>query len=137
MIIFDLDSTLRSVKKSDHMIPDDITISLNWVEWQKHVNETSEPIESVITVYNALYDNNDILVVTSSMFGTAEWFLKHDIGLPDGIVERDEKDNRTPEEYKIDWVKKNTSLIDLWVDDNETVCDFTRSMNIPTVQVKE
>lgn len=137
MIIFDLDSTLRSVKCSNHLIPEDITVSLNWVEWQKHVNENSVPIDHVVTLYKGLYNDNDILLVTSSMFGTAQWFIKHDIGLPDGIIERDKTDNRTPEEYKMDWIKKYIDLIDMWIDDNEIVCEFTRKMKIPTIQVRE
>ena len=136
MIIFDLDSTLRNVACSQHIIPQDMTISENWVEWQKHVNENATPNLVDVQLYEHLHEHNETMIVTSSMFGTVEWLMNNGIELPsDGIVERDKYDNLSPEEYKKCWITRNRPIIDMWVDDNEVVCEFAREIGITTVQV--
>lgn len=141
MIVFDLDSTLRNTKndypytpfarKTDHLI------TTNWTDWQKYVNKNGKPVEKIVELYRSFYCDNLMAIVTSSQFGTVDWLNKHDIPVPDGVIERNSDDNRSPYDYKKEFIDKNREKITLWVDDDQKICDYAESLKIPVIRVTE
>lgn len=135
IIVFDLDSTLRDTRQSDHMVPYDMSRTEHWLPWQKHVVEYGEPIPGVTNLYRALHDVGlPVYIVTGSQGGTLQWLDKHDIPLPDKIVERDMTEHAAPFEYKRKWLSQNAERILTWIDDDVRVSKFVRD-TIPETAV--
>jgi FMN phosphatase YigB (HAD superfamily) len=133
MIVFDLDGTLRNTAGSEHLVPDDVTVAMNWIDWQHHVNENGTVIRHIAELYSSI--DSTVYIVTSSSFGTAEWLKRQCILEPDFIIERELHDNRSPFEYKKAFIDDNYHQIELWVDDSDSVCDYAESLGIPVVRV--
>lgn len=140
MIVFDLDNTLR---KNDGDYPHtpfaletDPSDMINWVPWQKFVNDNGVPIERIVKLYHEIYEGPDsIVILTSSQFGTLEWLNKHNINIPDGIEERSTGDNLSGLQYKKGFIDRWNDDIALWVDDHKETCDYVESLGIPVVRV--
>ena len=133
MMIFDLDGTLRNTSGSEHLVPDDITVAVNWIDWQHYVNEFGTVIPKIAELYSSI--DSVVYIVTSSSFGTADWLNRNGILEPDYLIERDLEDNRSPFEYKKAFIDDNYHQIDLWVDDSTEVCDYAESLDIRVVRV--
>lgn len=138
MIIFDLDKTLRTNDGGDIYIPE-VQLASNWVDWQYHVNKHGKPIEKTVKLFNELSSLNDIIILTSSQFGTLEWLEDNNINVykNNTIIERQINDNRSCFQYKKDFIDIHKDEITLWIDDNDEVCDYVRSLNILVIQIKE
>ena len=140
LVIFDLDNTLRDNAGSGHMIPCNLGLSMNvaanWAPWQAYVNENSPTIKYMCNLYESMVDDPEykVMIVTSSSFGTMGWLCKWSISLPDTIIERNITDNRSPKEFKEDFIS-SMRRIDLWVDDDPIVCNIMRTMGVKVVQV--
>lgn len=136
MIVFDLDDTLRDTRKSNFLAPKgkSSTSNYSWFPWQVHVNQHGFPIEPIAQLFKSM--GSDVIVVTSSVFGSYEWLYRHGL-FPAYVVERDVDDHRTPYDLKVDFILRHLGEIDLWVDDNIEVLDFVESLGIPTVRVKK
>ena len=136
MIVFDLDNTLRDVSNADHLIPSDRTRQENWIEWQKYVNYNSLPIKDMVDVYKEkIATGRDVVIVTSSSFGTYGWLNDHEIPTPYDIHEREVGDNRSALDLKKQWIDGNQSRIELLVDDDIDVCDYAESESINVMRV--
>lgn len=133
MIVFDLDGVLRNTTGSEHLIPEDPTVNINWHDWQHHVNNHGTPIDSTVRLFNSV--GPDTVVLTSSQFGTASWLYRHGI-FPAEIIERQHYDHRTPFDYKVDFIFHYRDQIVLWVDDDNEVLNYVELLGMPTVRVK-
>lgn len=141
MIVFDLDNTLRNTDGDYPHTPfahgTDPGDQSNWVTWQHFVNANGVPIDHIVKLYHSLYDSSDIIILTSSQFGTLEWLDKHSINVPDGIEERSADNNLCGMDYKKSFIDKWKDKIVLWVDDHSETCDYVQSLNIPVVRVEK
>ena len=139
MIVFDLDNTLRKTEGDYPYTPfglgSDSGDMVNWVTWQKFVNDNGVPIEHIVKLYHTIYECDAIVILTSSQFGTREWLCKYDITIPDGIEERSVGNNLSSTEYKKPFIDENKDDITLWVDDCIKTCDYVESLGIPVVRV--
>lgn len=140
LVIFDLDNTLRNNEGSAHMIPANLGLSMNiaahWAPWQDYANENGTPIEYMCSLYESMVDDPQykVMIVTSSSFGTTQWLAKHSLPQPQGLIERNILDNRSPSSFKRDIIDGMMS-IHLWVDDCPTMCKYAREKEIKVLQV--
>ncbi|AXH70998.1 hypothetical protein [Vibrio phage BONAISHI] len=136
MYVFDLDQTLRDNTDSGHMVPEDMTRAENWIPWTKYVSERSPAIPRMITIYKALLNSGQrVIILTSSSMGTAKWLEINGIPEPDAIYERPLDCDLSPSAYKKQWIAENKEDIQLWVDDDPRVCEHVRSLDIDVLQV--
>lgn len=134
MIVFDLDGTLRNNIGSDILIPEDPTKAINWLPWQDFANKFGVPIQKIVDLYHYIYESETVIILTNSQHGTLDWLDKHGINIPDSIQEREPDDNRSPFEFKRDFIDKNFGEIKLWVDDCKRVLDYVESKGVPVVR---
>ena len=137
MIIFDLDGTLRDSSCGDHLVPEDVTKAVNWIPWQSYVNVHGIPVKAVCDIYRENVKNEDVVILTSSQFGTADWLIEHGLPIPTDIVERDAYDNRSPLEYKSCSIDLLKDEITLWVDDDEQELKYARESGLNVLDVNQ
>lgn len=140
-IVFDLDGTLRDTEGSEGFIPVDVTKTEYWISWQNWVNAFGVPNNFVVEGYKknikacASREDREVLILTSSMFGTREWLFTNNLPQPDRVIERDTSDNRSPFYYKKHYIDSHKEVIQLWIDDDMEVCDYVESLGIEVRRV--
>lgn len=139
VVIFDLDGTLRTEDQSEHLRPNDPTITANWLDWQEHINERGKVIQENKALYDLVsYFGHKIIILTSSQHGTDKWLFNNNISPPHKVIERDHKNNKDPVSFKSDIIKKlisNGIKITHWIDNSELMCEFIKT-NHPEVNIR-
>lgn len=136
LIIYDLDGTLRSEEQSKHLHPKDPSKAVNWIDWQNHINRHGVAL-SEIDAYEDDIANGDVLILTSSQFGTESWLDSNEMTQPSYLIERQFYDDREPLLYKTDILHdmiQHGNTIVKWVDNDERVCDEIRK-HYPDIEV--
>ena len=136
-VVFDLDNTLRDSTIADHAAPtwNDQTTE-DWLPWQMIANY-GDPIPHMVEMFNMCVSAGlEVHVVTSSQHGTAKWL--EDNGLnAHTVVERESGDNRSPYDYKRDYLTENYTSIHMWFDDDMKVCKFAKSLGVNVYHVNK